>query len=138
MYLKKYNSGFDIIIENDFNLYSNNPAYLSVSSKDILNLSDGKLMWQNGELVPNPDYETIKNQFQQEQQSKKQISLYKKELRKIQQWFKDNDWKVNKIVIGEWEKSDSRWLDYILERTVKRARQDELHSLIEELEIFEK
>ena len=133
MYLKKYNSGFDIIIENDSNLYSNNAAYLTVTSKDILDLSNGKLMWQNGELVPNQDYETAKNRIQQELQSKKQISLYKQELREIQQWFKDNDWKVNKIVIGEWEKSDSRWLDYILERTAKRARQDELNELIKEL-----
>ncbi len=55
---------------------------------------------------------------------------YIKELNQIKQWFKDNDWKVNKVVIGEWDKSDGRWLEYLKERTIKRARQDELNTLL--------
>lgn len=54
----------------------------------------------------------------------------RKELQTIQKWFIDNDWKVNKIVIGEWKTTDSRWLDYLTERTIKRARQDELNKLL--------
>lgn len=55
---------------------------------------------------------------------------YLKELNQIKQWFKDNDWKVNKVVIGEWDKSDGRWLEYLEERAIKRARQDELNALL--------
>lgn len=55
---------------------------------------------------------------------------YKRELEEIKQWFTDNDWKVNKIVIGEWNNNDSRWLEYLKDREIKRARQDELNELL--------
>ena len=58
----------------------------------------------------------------------------RKELREIQKWLADNDWKVNKIVIGEWTTDDERWLTYLAERTTKRARQDELLELLKEEE----
>ncbi len=48
------------------------------------------------------------------------------ELDGIRQWLADNDWKVNKVVIGEWSNTDERWQAYLTERTVKRARQDEI------------
>ena len=52
------------------------------------------------------------------------------ELLQIQSWFKKNDWKVNKIVIGEWSQDDPRWQEYLKERAIKRARQDELLLMI--------
>lgn len=55
---------------------------------------------------------------------------YQKELQEIKAWFNSNDWKVNKIVIGEWETTDQRWLEYLEERATKRARQDELLILL--------
>jgi hypothetical protein len=39
----------------------------------------------------------------------------------------DNDWKVNKIIVGEWETTDPRWLDYLKQRQIKRARLDEIN-----------
>ena len=58
------------------------------------------------------------------------ITNVHRELQAIQKWFYDNDWKVNKVVIGEWKTTDNRWLDYLTERTIKRARQDELNKLL--------
>lgn len=52
------------------------------------------------------------------------------ELSKIQRWFKDNDWKPNKIVTGEWTTNDQRWLDYLAERIIKRNRQDEIKNIL--------
>lgn len=63
-------------------------------------------------------------------ESRKELYKLKKELSEIQQWLKDNDWKVNKIVIGEWTTDDSRWIEYIEERSKKRARQDEINKII--------
>ena len=54
----------------------------------------------------------------------------KKELAEIQKWFFDNDWKINKIVIGEWTKDDERWTTYLEERQIKRNRQDELNQIL--------
>lgn len=48
----------------------------------------------------------------------------------IKQWFQENDWKVNKIVTGEWQETDERWTSYLEERTIKRAEQDKLVTIM--------
>lgn len=58
----------------------------------------------------------------------------KLELQDIQLWFEKNDWKINKIVVGEWTTDDPRWIDYINERSSRRVRQDELNELINSIE----
>ena len=52
------------------------------------------------------------------------------ELGEIQLWLSRNDWIPNKIITGEWEATDERWLQYLEERKVKRARQDELKEVV--------
>lgn len=54
-----------------------------------------------------------------------------KELYFIRQWLKNNDWKVNKYVLGEWKDDDPRWIEYLEERAIKRARQDEINNILE-------
>ncbi len=56
----------------------------------------------------------------------------KKEKQEILQWLSDNDWKINKIVIGEWSTTDYRWTSYLDERYIKRLRLDEVVTLISE------
>lgn len=58
------------------------------------------------------------------------IAKAKQELKEIKSWFSSNDWKVNKIVIGEWSQDDPRWQEYLNERAIKRARQDELIAIL--------
>ena len=61
--------------------------------------------------------------------SKEQKVAYENELQQIKKWFLENDYKVNKVITGEWEDTDSRWLDYKKERAIKRTRQDEINQL---------
>lgn len=44
----------------------------------------------------------------------------------IDRWLKDNDWKLNKVYLGEWTKEDPRWLDYLATRKAVRAERDAL------------
>jgi hypothetical protein len=63
--------------------------------------------------------------------SKQELNLqYENELVNIKHWFNQNDWRINKIALGEWETTDSRWTTYLEERKIKRARQDEIENLI--------
>ena len=48
------------------------------------------------------------------------------ELGEIRKWFSQTDYIPNKIVVGEWEETDERWISYKEERIKKRARQDEI------------
>lgn len=52
------------------------------------------------------------------------------ELDEIQFWLSKNDWIPNKIITGEWETTDERWLQYLKERKIKRDRQDELKEVV--------
>lgn len=54
------------------------------------------------------------------------VKQLRKELKEIQLWLSKNDWKVNKIVVGEWTTDDYRWKEYIKERQEKRNRNDYL------------
>lgn len=58
--------------------------------------------------------------------------IYIEELQEIEVWFASTDYIPNKIVTNEWDKTDPRWVAYITERLVKRARRDELLQLLEE------
>ena len=55
----------------------------------------------------------------------------RKRLTEIQKWFKDNDWKVNKYVIGEWSPVDERWVEYLRTRENIRAEQDMLNAMLQ-------
>ena len=73
-------------------------------------------------LAPNPKYEQLC--LEREKHAKiKELEAQKGE---ILAWFSVNDWKVNKIVIGEWKTTDERWTTYLEERAIKRARYDEI------------
>lgn len=79
---------------------------------------------RNGYKPTKEDYLAVMDEAQ------KTLILAKEELWEIQKWFSDNDWIVNKIVVGEWTTNDERWLNYLAERKVKRARQDELNQIL--------
>lgn len=79
----------------------------------------------NGQLdnsQPQSDYESKK-------QALKQQKEYNQEMQSIKQWLSDNDYKVNKYLLGEYSDTDQRWLDYKAERTIKLARYNELEAL---------
>ena len=49
-----------------------------------------------------------------------------KRLAEISAWFKANDWKFNKVYLGEWTKEDPRWLEYLEQRAAFRAEHENL------------
>ena len=50
------------------------------------------------------------------------ITNYQNERDEIKKWLFENDYKVNKIVIGEWTTEEPKWLEYVQERQVKVER----------------
>lgn len=45
-------------------------------------------------------------------------------------WLADNDWKVNKRMLGEWAEDDERWLAYLADRAKARAEYDEAEAIL--------
>lgn len=46
-------------------------------------------------------------------------------------WLADNDWKVNKRMLGEWSETDERWLAYLADREKVRATIDAAELVLE-------
>jgi len=42
----------------------------------------------------------------------------------IMNWFRQNDYIVNKVVLGEWLKTDMRYVTYLAHRVTKRKELD--------------
>lgn len=63
----------------------------------------------------------------EEEKQKDKARETKRRLNEIQKWFRDTDWIVNKIVVGEWSVDDPRWIDYLNQRKVMREEQDFLN-----------
>lgn len=54
------------------------------------------------------------------------------ELHSIESWLSANDYKIFKFILGEWTSETTKWIEYLAERKVKRARQNELQELLGE------
>ena len=49
-----------------------------------------------------------------------------KRLKEIEAWFRENDWKINKLFLGEWKATDTRWIKYLAERAAMRKEHEAL------------
>ena len=67
------------------------------------------------------DEETLKARKAQAKERKEKAQKKAEALK----WLADNDWKVNKRMLGEWAEDDERWLAYLEERKQMRAQYDE-------------
>lgn len=55
---------------------------------------------------------------------------YEQELSEIDSWFASTDYIPNKVIVGEWETTDPRFIEYKQQRLIKRNRRDELIDLL--------
>ena len=69
---------------------------------------------------------TEKVEYTEEQIAKaKAISEARAKKAKALAWLAENDWKVNKRMLGEWAEDDERWIAYLADRAKARAEIDE-------------
>lgn len=45
-------------------------------------------------------------------------------------WLADNDWKINKRMLGEWVEGDERWVQYLAERKLIREQYDAAEAVL--------
>ena len=58
--------------------------------------------------------------------NKDKLAATSKRLAEIDKWLTDNDWKLNKVFLGEWTTEDPRWTEYLATRKELRAERDTL------------
>ena len=59
-----------------------------------------------------------------------QEELLQQELMEIDMWFASTDYIPNKVIVGEWEPTDPRFIEYKQERLIKRNRRDYIISVL--------
>ena len=96
--------------------FHDNMVELDLTDEEYVYLKENALAahYENGKVV----YKGL------EQIKKRQAN--EKEQADILQWLADNDWKVNKVVVGEWDSNDARWVEYKQQRASYRKRLDEI------------
>lgn len=76
--------------------------------------------------VVNGKFTIVRREPTAEEKARDALQAKAKRLAEIDKWFKDNDWKFNKIYLGEWETTDPRWVEYLNKRAAMRKEYDEL------------
>ena len=69
-------------------------------------------------------FTVVRNIPTDEQNVADKLEAKRKRIAEIEKWLRDNDWKFNKIFLGEWEETDERWLEYLRLRKAYRAERD--------------
>ena len=93
-YLVKQNSGFLAVYYVGF--IPENTDVIEATDEQINDLRNHKLMWNNGELVENENYE----QYLLEKEAKKQRTLSKREIAELKQKLCDTDYLAIKYAEG--------------------------------------
>jgi hypothetical protein len=78
--------------------------------------------------VVNGKFTVVSREPTAEEKAKDAAQAKAKRLAEIDNWFKTNDWKFNKVYLGEWEITDPRWVEYLNKRAAMRKEYDELIS----------
>ena len=97
---------------------------LEVDNETYHNLHDRKLMWQNGSLVDNPDYE----RYLAEMKAMRQVHTKEKRIKELKQLLADSDFRAIKYAEGYY--SEEEFAPYKAQRQEWR---DEINRLEEEL-----
>jgi hypothetical protein len=92
-----------------------------------VDISDTKFTELTNNGYNNYTYENGNFIFHTDNLDKEKLQI---ELMDIQSWFASTDYIPNKIITGEWLETDQRWIDYLSQRTIKRARQDEINTIL--------
>ena len=104
-----------------FPILENNKYF--ITDEELDKLGKHELKWAKNEnnepiLIPNDNSRELL------------VASATQEKAEILKWLADNDWKVNKIVLGEWLEDDERVVGYKSERAIKRARMDVLDLIL--------
>ena len=74
---------------------------------------------------------TEKVEITEEQIAKaKTIAKANEKKAKALAWLAENDWKINKRMLGEWAEDDERWVTYLADRAKARAEIDEAEAVL--------
>lgn len=104
--------------------------YPADESKSTFEIPDGQEVYVGYSTIIDGVFCSNEDQYLKAQEAHTAIEQAIQERDNILQWFKDNDWKVNKFVLGEWLIERKEWQAYLSERKAKRARYDELTAII--------
>lgn len=126
---EKSKTGYDLVAENVE--LPTNPIYQEIEIDNVEKVHLGYSQVINGMFFENEwTYNQYLEQVRQAEIKEQTINAYKQEMSAIKKWLNDNDYIINKHLLGEYSDTDYRWTNYLAERKVKLARYNELEILV--------
>lgn len=111
-----------------------NATYSEIEIDDVEKVHLGYSQVINGMFFENEwTYNQHLEQVRQAEIKEQTINAYKQEMASIKKWLNENDYIINKHLLGEYSDTDYRWTNYLAERKVKLARYNELEILVMEV-----
>lgn len=101
----------------------NNLPYIEIDEKAPRPVLPDKYSYY---AVENNTLVVKRNEPTEEEKARDAARAKNKRLIEISKWLKANDWKVNKVFLGEWETTDPRWTEYLTTRAALRAEHERL------------
>ena len=105
--------------------------YIKTNGKKIIEVRPESFLDSIEVEIPDGmhDLDVLRNHYYQNGKLVKTNEIINKanlseEYYEIRQWLSHNDYKVNKVFLGEWAETDPRWVEYKEQREIKRARLD--------------
>ncbi len=127
IYLCKQQDGFsysNYIPQNEDDELLKSDDFLVVDEKIFENLKQKRLMWNNGELVDNPDYNT----YIQAQEAKNIKRQKKDRIAKLKSLLAETDYRAIKYAEGLYTEEE-----YAPYKVLRQSYRDEINQLEEEL-----
>ena len=107
---------------------------LTVDNETTFNVAFVPAVERDEVLYFNPYAQTFyteKHEVTDEQKERaKALNDARAKKAKALKWLADNDWKVNKRMLGEWTEKDERWTAYLADRAKARADIDEAEAVL--------
>lgn len=108
---------------------------LEADNKTTFRTASGLFPMKNDEVLyydaETDTFHTEKVEYTEEQKERaKTIAKARAKKNAALAWLADNDWKVNKRMLGEWAEDDERWVAYLADRAKARADIDEADAVL--------
>ena len=113
--IKAFSDAFIKPLQNDICIYTGNNRHYHLQIYNEDGLYNYKYV--NGQVI-----ETTSDILE--------VESLKEELKLIFKWFENSDYILFKVIRGNWENTDPRYLSYLVEYQVKHERKEEIEAIL--------
>lgn len=103
---------------------------VEVDDKAFFEVDEVPVCKKNTQLFYNPDEKSVFS-IELDEQSMHSMQEARRQRDYALRWLANNDWKINKRMLGEWSEDDDRWTSYLLQRKIIKDVYDRAQDILQ-------